>query len=73
MMNSTQTTLFELIKAKTGVNPQLNSSLEMLQLDSLAMAELIYEIEQTFKIRVGDDIIFVTDMTELLDYVEDRL
>ena len=73
MMNSTQTTLFELIKAKTGVNPQLNSSLEMLQLDSLAMAELTCEIEQTFKIRGGDDITFVTDMTELLNYIEDRL
>jgi len=72
-MTSPQTILFQLIETKTGIRPQLDFSLEMLQLDSLAMAELTCEIEKVFKIRLGDDITYVTDMAGLLAYIECRL
>jgi acyl carrier protein len=72
-MTSPQMILFQLVEAKTGIRPQLDFSLEMLQLDSLAMAELTCEIEKVFKIRLGDDVIYVTNIEELLAYIKCRL
>lgn len=72
-MPQVQTTLAELIRTKTGVEPQENDSLDSLKIDSLAMAELTVEIEKACDVRVGEDVIEVTTFRELCDYIEKRL
>lgn len=69
-MNSTQETLFELIERKTGVRPTAQASFAALEIDSLGMAELTCEIEKAFDIRVTDDVADVTNVAELVAYVE---
>lgn len=68
-MDSTQSVLFKIIEAKTGIKPQLDFPLDMY-LDSLAMAEMTCEIEKAFSIRLGHDVTYVTNVSELIDYIE---
>ena len=68
-MDSTRSVLFDIIEKKIGMKPQLDFPLDMF-LDSLAMAEISCEIEKAFNIRLGHDVTYVTNVSELLDYVE---
>ena len=68
-MDTTQSVLFNIIEKKTGMKPQLNLPLDMF-LDSLAMAEMTCDIEKAFNIRLGHDVIYVTSVSELLEYIE---
>ena len=72
-MNVIENALLDLVQRKTGVRPQLTDSFEMLQIDSLGMAELTVEIERAFGIRVRDDVMEVTNIAELIAYIENRL
>ncbi|MCU0959550.1 MAG: acyl carrier protein [Pirellulaceae bacterium] len=69
-MSPIEDTLFRLIEQKTGVRPAAHLSFAALEIDSLGMAELTCEIEKAFGIRVGDDIADVTNVAELVAYVE---
>jgi len=71
-MRDIQDQLADLVQRKTGVRPPPTDSLAELQIDSLALAELTVEIEQTFGIRIGDDVTDVADMAGLARYVADR-
>ncbi len=64
--------LLELIQNKTGVLPQIDDSFDALKIDSLGMAELTAEIEKTFHIRIGDDIMGVASIRELISYVRQK-
>jgi len=61
--------LCQLIEAKTGVRPQPEDTLDVLKIDSLAMAELTVEIEKAFGIRVDEDVLEVDDFQGLVQYV----
>lgn len=72
-MVSVEHTLLDLIQAKTGVRPQRADTFESLPIDSLAMAELTVEIENAFGIRVGEDVMDVTSIAELIAYIERQM
>ena len=65
-----QIKLLELIHTKTGVLPQIDDTFDALKIDSLGMAELTAEIEKAFGIRIGEDIMRVENIQELVTYVE---
>jgi acyl carrier protein len=65
--------LFGLIQKKTGVRPQLDDSFDTLQIDSLGMAELTVEIEKVFGIRIHEDVMDVTNIAELIAYIENKV
>ena len=68
-MDQIQHELSTLIEAKTGVQPQPQDTLDVLMIDSLAMAELTVEIEKAFGIRIGEDVLEVHQYHQLVDYV----
>jgi len=68
-MSDVQETLAELICLKTGRRPNGDDSLETLEIDSLAMAELTLELEQAFDVRVGEDVLDVHTVHDLTEYL----
>ena len=68
-MSQVHDELRELIAAKTGVRPELEDTLDVMKIDSLAMAELTVVIEKAFRIRIDDDVLEVSNFQGLGDYV----
>ncbi|MFO7907755.1 MAG: acyl carrier protein [Planctomycetota bacterium] len=62
--------LVELIYAKTGVRPRLNDTLDVMKIDSLAMAELTAEIENAMDIRIDEEVLDIENFQEFVSYVE---
>jgi acyl carrier protein len=52
--------------------PQLDDSLAVIGIDSVAMAEMTFEFEKRFGIRVDDEILDVETVDQLVRYVHDR-
>lgn len=69
-MTSVTSTLLDLVQKKTGTRPQPDDTFAAIQIDSLAMAELTVEIEKTFNIRIGEDVMDCTNLTDLVAYIE---
>jgi acyl carrier protein len=44
----------------------------MLGVDSVAMAELTFELEKRFSIQIGEDILDVDTISDLTEYVVSR-
>ena len=54
-MNSIEQKVLELVGEQAGIDPKevsLNSKLEELNLDSVAIVELVFMLEETFKISI---------------------
>jgi acyl carrier protein len=47
----------------------LDSTFDSLGLDSLAMAEIVFEVESTFNIRTNERILDLQNLREVVDYV----
>lgn len=71
-MESIEDVLIDKLAEKFGGQPQLNDSLALLGVDSVGMAELTFEIEKQFSIRVDDAVLDVETVQELADYVRAR-
>jgi acyl carrier protein len=69
---SVQTQIFEYLRKVCGGSPQGNDSLAMIGIDSVAMAELTFELEKRFAIKIDDDILDVDSVDELVQYVVAR-
>ncbi|GIW94999.1 MAG: hypothetical protein KatS3mg110_3040 [Pirellulaceae bacterium] len=57
-----------LLKKKLGKPVDPSDSFADLQLDSLAMAELAYEIEQALGIRTDEEVLDCTTVEEFIQY-----
>ena len=68
-LQSTQTQIIDYLKKVCGGSPQGNDSLAMIGIDSVAMAELTFELEKRFAIKIDDDILDVVSVDELVQYV----
>lgn len=71
-MKSIEETLLDRLEAKFGSRPQLSDGLAFLGIDSVGMAELTFELEDQFNVRVGDDIIHVDTVQDLANYIRER-
>ncbi len=69
-MSHIENELLRLIEAKTEVRPQLDDTMEVMKIDSLAMVELTVEIEKAFGIRVDEEVLDVDDFHGLVEYIE---
>lgn len=68
-IQSTQTQIIDYLRKVCGGSPQGNDSLAMIGIDSVAMAELTFELEKRFSIKIDDDILDVDSVDELVQYV----
>lgn len=67
-----QTQIIEHLKKIVGGFPKPDDSLAILGVDSVAMAELTFELEKRFSIQIGDDILDVDTISDLTQYVVSR-
>lgn len=71
-MDSIDAVLLEKVAALFGGEPKLSDSLMMVGVDSVGMAELTFDIEKQFGIRVDDSVLDVDTIQELADYIRSR-
>jgi len=71
-LQSTRTQIIDYLRKVCGGSPQGNDSLAMIGIDSVAMAELTFELEKRFAIEIDDDILDVDSVDELVHYVVTR-
>jgi acyl carrier protein len=69
---ATRTQIVDYLRKVCGGSPSGNDSLAMIGIDSVAMAELTFELEKRFAIKIDDDILDVETVDELVKYVVDR-
>ncbi len=69
-MKQIEDKLFGLIEAKTGTRPRLDDTMDVMKIDSLAMAELTVEIEKAFDIHIDDEVLDVDDAQGLVEYIK---
>ncbi len=71
-MDTINAEILRALRAKFGGNPQAGDSLAGLGVDSLGMAELSYELEKRFGVRVGEDVLGVETVDELVEYIRSK-
>ena len=71
-MQSIEETLLNQLFKKFGAHAELTDSLVLLGIDSVGMAELTYEIEQMYSIKVDDALLTVETVQDLADYIRER-
>jgi acyl carrier protein len=62
-----------IVRAKTPGPVSQESTFDSLGLDSLAMAEVVFEIENTFQIRTDERLLNLRTIREVVDYVADKV
>lgn len=65
--------LTRMVGSKIAPPFQWTDSWDLLDLDSLAMAEVLAEIEKEFGIRIGADILDIDNAEELVQYIARQL
>lgn len=64
--------IIDRLAEKFGIQPELSDSLVMIGVDSVGMAELTFDIEKMFQIKVDDALLEVETVQDLVDYVRMR-
>ena len=82
-MDDTEEKVLELVRKQTGIDPKeisLNSKLEDLNLDSVAIVELVFSLEETFDISIPFEGLDESEIkkhfynvSSLADHIEDLL
>lgn len=72
-LDSVATQVLALVQSKSHVPVQMDSSLNEIGIDSLAMAEILFEIETRFQIRADESVLDLQNVGEVVQYVRDRL
>ncbi len=68
-LQTTKSQIIDYLRKVCGGAPQGKDSLAMIGIDSVAMAELTFELEKRFAIKIDDDILDVDSVDELVQYV----
>jgi acyl carrier protein len=71
-MDVVEETVIEYLRKNVGGNPRLSDQLSLVGVDSVGMAELTFELEKRFSIRIGDDVLDLQTIGELVDYIRER-
>jgi len=72
LQQTTESQIIEYLGKVCGGKPKGSDSLMLIGVDSVAMAELTFELEKRFAIRIDDDILDVDTVDELVSYVVTR-
>jgi acyl carrier protein len=62
----------EYLTKVVGTQPHLEDSLAMIGIDSVAMAEMTFELEKRFGIKIDDEILDVESVRQLVEYLHSR-
>jgi acyl carrier protein len=68
----TQTQVIEYLSKLVGSRPHLDDSLAMIGIDSVAMAEMTFELEKRFSLKIDDEILDVESVRQLVHYLHQR-
>ncbi len=71
-MESIEDKLLKTFTEKFGSRPKLSDGLAYIGVDSVGMAELTFDLESQFGIRVEDDIVNSETVQDLADYIRRR-
>ena len=71
-VDEVQGVIVDAIRAKVGGQPTLDDSLALLDIDSLAMAEITLEIEQKLQLRLDESVVEAQTVGELTELVRRR-
>ena len=72
LVDKIETELLQKIANMFGGQPRLADSLMMVGVDSVGMAELTFDIEKHFGIRVDDTVLDVDTVQDLANYIRQR-
>lgn len=72
LVDSLEDSLINHLHEKFGTRPSRDDSLAMLGVDSVSMAELTYDIEKRYGIKVDDSMMYVDTVENLIDYIRER-
>ena len=61
--------ILDLLRAKLGGQPRREDTLGLLNVDSVALAELSLEIEETLHVRMDEGVLEAVTVGEMIDYV----
>ena len=62
--------VLDLVREKAGMEPQPNQPLGFSGIDSVTLAEVSYEIEQRFKVSIGEEAFEIETLNDLIEYVD---
>jgi acyl carrier protein len=68
----TQTQVIEYLTKVVGSRPHMDDSLAMIGIDSVAMAELTFELEKRCGLKIDDAILDVETVGQLVNYMHAR-
>lgn len=64
--------ILDILRQKTGLPVQRADSLGLIELDSLALAEVSLEIEKSVGLRLDEGVLEAQTVGDIVDYVTDR-
>jgi acyl carrier protein len=68
----TQAQVIEYLSKLVGSRPHVDVSLAMIGIDSVAMAEMTFELEKRFAMKIDDEILDVESVRQLVHYLHQR-
>jgi acyl carrier protein len=71
-IEETQVQVIDYLAKIVGSKPDLEDSLAMIGIDSVAMAELTFDLEKRFAIKIDDEILDVETVRQLVQYLHQR-
>ena len=71
-IEETQVQVIDYLAKIVGSKPHLDDSLAMIGIDSVAMAELTFDLEKRFSIKIDDEILDVQTVGQLVQYLHER-
>lgn len=72
-MDRVETELLRLMEARLRVTPELSSSLNELNLDSIKTADFLRELEFEFDVQFDQDVFELETVSDLAAYIRERL
>lgn len=71
-IEETQNQVIDYLAKIVGSRPHPDDSLAMIGIDSVAMAEMTFELEKRFSIKIDDEILDVESVRQLVQYLHVR-
>jgi acyl carrier protein len=68
-MDAIEERIYKILREKFNAEPERSMQLTALGIDSIGMAELTFDIEKAFSIRVDEDILSIESVGELIEYI----
>lgn len=65
--------LMAIVRSKTSAPVALDSTFDSLGLDSLAMAELVFEVEAAFQVRSDDRLLDSHTLADVVRYLQSKI